>query len=270
MTPTRAEATLARAVGSSIVGFGDQHVLRRPARRSSPITTSPSASGVRLVRAPHPPDLRTSPGGPTPDSSPAPVQFPGVPFSVFCPAVTSAARWPGATASASSSRKPVRPARAVRVFDRRVGDEDLYRIPDARCRHPRPGAARRGDAARRRAARHAVLPGHSTDPASVDGVPPAPAPQLLQLRITDVPGWHATIDGRPLALQRFAGVMLQARIPPGRHVVELATGPSPSRVGIAARPPVAVAALATARRRGMGGPTPAPRSTAPVVPTVPT
>jgi uncharacterized membrane protein YfhO len=49
---------------------------------------------------------------------------------------------------------------------------------------------------------------------------------VLRLRLTDVPGWHATIDGRPLPLERYAGVMLQARLPAGRHVVELHYRPS--------------------------------------------
>ena len=34
---------------------------------------------------------------------------------------------------------------------------------------------------------------------------------VLRLRLTNVPGWHATIDGRPLELQPFSSVMLQAR-----------------------------------------------------------
>ena len=47
-------------------------------------------------------------------------------------------------------------------------------------------------------------------------------PQLLRLRLTDVPGWGATIDGRPLTLHAWAtGAMLEARVPSGRHVIEL-------------------------------------------------
>jgi hypothetical protein len=58
------------------------------------------------------------------------------------------------------------------------------------------------------------------------------APQLLRLRLTDVPGWHATIDGRPLALRPFAGIMMQAVIPPGRHVVEVGYWPSRFTAGL--------------------------------------
>ncbi len=44
--------------------------------------------------------------------------------------------------------------------------------------------------------------------------------QVLRVRLTDVPGWHGTIDGRALPLRPFSTVMLQADIPPGRHTVE--------------------------------------------------
>jgi uncharacterized membrane protein YfhO len=60
----------------------------------------------------------------------------------------------------------------------------------------------------------------------------ASTPQVLRLRLTDVPGWKATIDGRPLALQSYAGVLLQARVPPGRHVIELTYWPDTFTLGL--------------------------------------
>jgi uncharacterized membrane protein YfhO len=57
-------------------------------------------------------------------------------------------------------------------------------------------------------------------------------PQVLRLRLTDVPGWDASLDGKPLALESFGGVMLQARIPPGRHQVVLHYWPTTFTVGI--------------------------------------
>jgi len=43
--------------------------------------------------------------------------------------------------------------------------------------------------------------------------------QVLRLRLTDVPGWHATADGRPLGVYSWDGVMLQVVVPAGtRHV----------------------------------------------------
>ena len=41
----------------------------------------------------------------------------------------------------------------------------------------------------------------------------------LRLHLTNVPGWRATIDGRPLTLVPYVGMMLQARIPPGTHTI---------------------------------------------------
>jgi uncharacterized membrane protein YfhO len=52
--------------------------------------------------------------------------------------------------------------------------------------------------------------------------------------LTAVPGWHATIDDRPLKLLTFSKVMLQARIPAGRHTVELVYWPTTFTIGIIA------------------------------------
>ena len=58
------------------------------------------------------------------------------------------------------------------------------------------------------------------------------ARQELRLRLTDVPGWHGSIDGRPLRLREFSGVMLEARVPPGRHTVELRYWPTSFTFGL--------------------------------------
>jgi uncharacterized membrane protein YfhO len=73
----------------------------------------------------------------------------------------------------------------------------------------------------------------------------AATPGVLRLHLTDVPGWNASIDGRPLPLLEFSGIMLQARIPPGRHVIELRYWPKAFSVGIAIAF-VALAALTAA------------------------
>ena len=57
-------------------------------------------------------------------------------------------------------------------------------------------------------------------------------PQALRLRVTNVPGWHATIDGRPLVLQPFDGVMLEARVPPGAHTILFTYWPLAFTVGL--------------------------------------
>jgi uncharacterized membrane protein YfhO len=70
------------------------------------------------------------------------------------------------------------------------------------------------------------------DTASWKLVTQASHPQVLRLRLTDVPGWHASIDGKPLALARFNRIMLQAKIPPGRHTIELHYWPDTFNAGI--------------------------------------
>ena len=116
------------------------------------------------------------------------------------------------------------------VFDKRVGDEDLYRIPGAAAATLTP-----------------LTSAGSSPPANAVGTPvtvthPGPATwelttdkataQELRLRLTDVPGWHASIDGRPLVFHQFSGVMLEARIPAGDHTVELHYWPTAFTAGI--------------------------------------
>ena len=55
---------------------------------------------------------------------------------------------------------------------------------------------------------------------------------MLRLRLIDIPGWTATIDGHPLKLSRFLGIMLQARIPPGIHTIELTYWPTAFTIGL--------------------------------------
>ena len=55
---------------------------------------------------------------------------------------------------------------------------------------------------------------------------------VLRLRLSNVPGWHATIDGKPVDVDPFARIMLQVRVPPGRHVVDLHYWPNTFSIGI--------------------------------------
>lgn len=58
-------------------------------------------------------------------------------------------------------------------------------------------------------------------------------PSLLELRISDVPGWQAQIDGRPLRLESFDAAMLEARVPSGHYVVTLKYWPQTFGIGLA-------------------------------------
>jgi hypothetical protein len=116
------------------------------------------------------------------------------------------------------------------VFVRRVGSEDLYRMPGAAAATVTPlGPGGRLPADGSSGSPVAVShPSPSSWKMTVDGA----VPQTLRLRLTDVPGWHATIDGRPVRLQSFARVMLQLEVPAGRHTVELSYWPTTFSVGL--------------------------------------
>jgi hypothetical protein len=176
----------------------------------------------------------------------------------FCPAITSAAlarrfgvqyvvELPGTAA----------PPGAIRVGA--VGNELLYRIPQsgrATLVPARPGAPLPPDDAPGR-----LVDVHEPNPATWELSTNSTRAQVLRLRLTGVPGWHATIDGRPLALLPYSGVMLQARVPPGHHVIDVTYWPSAFTAGLVVAA-LAVVTLAVAsvlaRRRGRWTPEPAP------------
>jgi hypothetical protein len=149
--------------------------------------------------------------------------------NVFCPKVTtsSAARRFG-IGFVLEHRGAAGPRGAV--FDKRIGNQALYRIPGAASATLTPLSAK-GDFPSDNAIGAPVAVTHP-DPASWKVVTHAVTAQVLRLRLTDLPGWHATIDGQPLSLTTFSGVMIQARIPPGRHIIELRYWPNSFSVGI--------------------------------------
>jgi hypothetical protein len=76
---------------------------------------------------------------------------------------------------------------------------------------------------------------------------------LLVLTDVHYPGWKATVDGRPAAIERVNYLMRGVRVPAGRHRVELRYEPSSWPIGWAvsllATVAVAAAALVGLRRR---------------------
>ena len=227
ITATPAEALLQHAVGSSLVGFGaggcfvtelgihqDVNVMFGVQELAvyDPLLPRAYFRSWNKLPAPHP----GSPGLAA--------------LSTYCAPVTSAtiARIYGVSFVLEPHGAP---GPTGGVFEMRVGDEDLYRIPGSGIATLTaipplgglPPAAAVGT----------TLPVTHPDPASWKLVTHATTPQVLRLRLTDVPGWHATIDGRPLALTSFENVMMQARIPPGTHTVELHYWPTKFTEGIA-------------------------------------
>ena len=149
--------------------------------------------------------------------------------SVYCPGVNTAslARLYGVSFVVEPAGAPG-PQGSVLV--RHVGDDVLYRIPDSGAATVTPL-----DADGRLPATDAPgspVPVTHPNPAAWDITTRSAVPQVLRLRLTDLPGWHASIDGRPVPMRRFAGVMLQVDVPPGSHTIRLRYWPSSFTVGI--------------------------------------
>ena len=102
----------------------------------------------------------------------------------------------------------------------------------SRCRrgNPHPVGSRRPAAAGQRPGD--AHWGDPSEPLVVEAALRRRQPTGLRLRLTDVPGWNATIDGRPVPLQNFAGVMLQLKVPAGRHTIELNYWPATFTIGL--------------------------------------
>ena len=212
---------LQQSVGSSLVGYGSCRALAYLTSSKQEVGIRPDANVAFRIRemAVYDPILPESylqswaaaGGAPTPHSL--------AQLGVFCARIASVDQ-----ARLYGIRYVLEPAGRKgpygSVFVRLVGDEGLYSIP---------GAA---DATVLAVPANGVEPSLFATGTPVTVTHPDPAswrvavqggvPLVLRLRLTNVPGWHATVDGRPLALEPWAsGAMLEARIPPGRHLVEL-------------------------------------------------
>ena len=187
LAPTSAEVKLQRAVGSSIVGFGSSSCLAPP--------TLGIQAEVNIVYGVHeldsydpltPKKLYASWARSTRTSArPTGVRSKGVPISMFCPVVrtTAAARLFGVGFVLEPHGAKGPPGS---VFDTSVGGEGLYRIPASSVATLSP---LKQDGA--------LPPAHETaaplrvtfpSPTSWKVVTSATTPQVLRLRLTDVPG----------------------------------------------------------------------------------
>jgi hypothetical protein len=225
--PTNPDITaLQQSVGSSLVGFGSCRSLAYNTASKTEVGIRPNANigyGLREMVAYDPilPEdyfkaWAAAGGQHTPHSLSQ--------LGIFCAQFTTAAqarefgvRW--------VLEPPGRyPPKGSTIVVRSIGDEKLVFIPESfdatTTPDPLGAAPLPTDAPGYPVA--FTEPDAATWRVDVDTT----AASVLRLRLTDVPGWHATIDGRPLALERYAGVMLQARLPAGRHVVELDYRPS--------------------------------------------
>ncbi len=95
-----------------------------------------------------------------------------------------------------------------------VGAEELYSIPDAGDATTTPAPAVMASLATD--APGTPVPVTHPDPASWRVAVDTTTTSVLRLRLTNVPGWRATIDGRPVALTPWAnGLMLEHACPGG-------------------------------------------------------
>ena len=221
--PTAAEVKLQKIVGSSTVGFGSGECLY-----TGVIPDVNDVYGIHELNLYDPTTPTKYYGSWASLSGQLDSLYYRV-FYEFCPQVTSvslARRYgvqfvlePGRTTGPRGS-----------VFVAKVGDEGLYRIPGSAAATVTPLSRKGG----------LPPPGALGTPVGVDMASPtswrivtkSSMDQVLRIRLTDVPGWHASIDGQPLKLDRFSAIMMQARIPAGRHVIELHYWPDAFTGGI--------------------------------------
>jgi hypothetical protein len=151
-------------------------------------------------------------------------------ISSFCPPIKSAAiaRAYGVSFVLEERGSP---GPTGSVFDRNIGNEELYRIPNSGVATLTPVAGT--GKAQTATGPSTTVPVTHPDPASWKLITHGATTQALDLRLTDSPGWHATIDGRPLKLTTYHQVMIQAQIPAGTHTVILTYWPGSFTTGIA-------------------------------------
>ena len=238
-SPTPAIVSLEHAVGQSMVGIGPCRTTPFSLPYSKEVGIRPDANigyGVHefaVYDATIPDSYFTLWSTLSSKPLPAPLRKVGV----FCPQITTATQarvfGVGFVLEPRHARGPT-----GAVFDRMVGTEQLFRIPGAAPAtliSTTGGEALSIDTPGTPVA--VTHPEPSTWRLHVEGSGPA----LLRLRLTDVPGWHATIDGKPLSLEPWAqATMLEAKVPAGSHVVELHYWPDLFSVGIVIAVVVAV------------------------------
>jgi hypothetical protein len=148
----------------------------------------------------------------------------------FSPDVANAtiARRYGVSFVLEGSDAPVAPGGTVFVGD--LGNEKLYAVP---------GAARATLVPATSGTSWPGIDAHGTrvalewlGPSTLRIVTNATSPQVLRLRVSSVPGWRATVDGRSVTPSPYLGMMFQLRVPAGHHVIEFDYWPTSFTVGI--------------------------------------
>ncbi|MDH2903273.1 MAG: YfhO family protein, partial [Actinomycetota bacterium] len=217
--PTSNElSTFERLVGSSLVGFGTCTTNAFPTTGLVPDVNL--AYGVSEFAAYDPIIPRSYHASYAAATGTSAALLP--PFGLFCPAINSAelARLYGVAFVIEPPGAPGPPGtRRVAVLN----GEGLYAVPDS-GRATLVASNSQGTAV--------VQPSSQPSPSTWRIEVSAPRTSLLELRISNVPGWQAEIDGRPLHLRPFESVMLEAQVPKGHYVVTLRYWPTALSVGL--------------------------------------
>jgi Bacterial membrane protein YfhO len=224
VSPT--DVALKSKAGAAIVGFGANQCFDQ-------LNTTPELNdefGVHELNAYDPmlPRSYFSAWSSVAGTNAGPDQF-LQPRTVFCPAISTAdlARLFGVSLVVTAHGSP---GPSGSVFDGTLGKIDLYRIPGAAVATVSPLGP--GGALPPPTAPASPVPATQPYPGAWKVTTNQQTSQVLRLRVTDVPGWHATIDGRPLRLRPFEDVMIQARVPPGAHTIVFTYWPTAFTIGL--------------------------------------
>lgn len=259
-SPTPGVSALQRAVGSSVVSMGPCRLKPFTYPYATEFGIRPNANIAYDVHefAVYEPVLPTTYFSSWEEVSGHQLKSNLRRVGLFCPQITTAteARVYGVSYVLGPRGGPV-PSGAVR--DGTVGGEALFHVTESAqaTLSPLPPA---GQTLAVVAPGSPVAVTHPTA-ASLRLVTDTTAPRMLRLRVTALPGWHATIDGRSLPLQHWAaGAMLEARVPAGHHVIQLWYWPGLFSAGLYVAGAVLVgfagaSAFTVARRRARGATT---------------
>jgi hypothetical protein len=240
---TPAVATLQHTVGDAVVGIGTCRLMPFSSPYSVEQGIRPDANiayGVHEFAAYEPPLTKTYYESWSALSG-QPITNKDRRVGVFCPQIANAreAKIYGVHYILAPRRGP---APRGTVLDRVISGERLFRVPGAAQATvvPLPERAARVPLDAPGTPVAVTRPGAATWTMVTDTSGPA----LLRLRLTAVPGWQATLDGRPLAVGSWSrGAMVEVVVPPGRHVVELHYWPDLFTIGIVMAGTVVVAFL---------------------------
>ncbi|MHB1598334.1 MAG: hypothetical protein ACYCXY_05490 [Acidimicrobiales bacterium] len=225
-TTSASIASLRREVRGALVGIGTCARSALPDLGIAPDANLAYGVAETAVLDPIVPSAYSASYGTATGETTAPVSPPGL----FCAAITSVplARRFGVSYVLEPPGAPGPPGTTLVA---RPGGEGLFAVP----RSGRATLVALGPAGAHRARAGAPVVEQVVEPgpASVRVTVDARVRSALQLRLTDVPGWQATIDGTPLALRSWHDVMLEAVVPPGRYTVDLTYRPRAFTIGLA-------------------------------------